>query len=144
MAADWWARVLEVGARLSQSSAARSLGAAQCEAVSSQTQFSGRWGGREKKKKEKRREEQKRDCTRHARANRRCMQQDFVSPRRRRFNLSSLSRHLRVLRGPLFHLPSVPRFRAPTTKARQATHALCTSTQSGPGVIDGTAGLLLI
>lgn len=104
----------------------------------------GEVGRKRKEKEKKRREEQKRDCTRHARANRRCMQQDFVSPRRRRFNLSSLSRHLRVLRGPLFHLPSVPRFRAPTTKARQATHALCTSTQSGPGVIDGTAGLLLI
>ena len=33
---------------------AGSLGAAQCEAVSSQTQFSGRWGGRKRKKQKRR------------------------------------------------------------------------------------------
>ena len=36
-----------------------SLGAAQCEAVSSQTQFSGRWGGREKKRRRKKEEKNK-------------------------------------------------------------------------------------
>ena len=39
---------------------AGSLGAAQCEAVSSQTEFSGKWGGRERLRKKRRKKKKRR------------------------------------------------------------------------------------